>query len=493
MIGTLYRELHYQIAKRNPLIANDEKQFKKAIKNAMSIKRGVGMQILGFLPFGLIMASTFIFTSEKIVLASLMVSLSLLPFIFAMYVTAIQTSYILSVGIFEPLKYLPVRLGSKYLSGLLLLEISPALATVLPSVFVLMAKYPYSGLLGVFWVFMGLFLGHTLGLIAVNFFSLKIQHRAGKGQSIRNIARIVLFFLFIGMFMVMNYLQYYIRDHSEEVARIVGKYFIAYPFSVASIFDPLRSLVLLGTYFSVFGFLYYLTLRSVWGKILEPAVVSEKHIVSKFKAKTTNKIFAVVFKDFKVFLRKPAMLVAFLFPIYILFPTLISSFREGHLSLLEVLPLLFMIGLFSVPGADAVLKVEGKALDFLRTLPLEKREFVIGKVLSMATVPILLGIALVGLGSYYGYKAVVLFPYAILLPLIASFTTMLYFFHYSGEEIGIPDLKWIHVIFMFILVGAIFAIIAIPVILSLENIFISQFIGFIILLVLVFLIRGSSR
>ncbi|MPW39060.1 hypothetical protein GBV73_05020 [Thermococcus sp. 101 C5] len=490
MLEVLYRELHYRIAKRNPLVANDERQFQKAIKNAM--KRSIGVQVLGFLPFGLLMASIFAFTNEKLVLSSLMVSLALIPFVFAMYVTAVQTSYVLSVGLFEPLKLLPIKMGSRYLSGLLLLEISPSLATVLPSALFLMVKYPLSGFLAVLWLLLGLFLGHTLGLLLVNFFSLRIHQRAGRGHFLKSFARVVMFLLFIGMFMMMNYLQYYIREHSEQVAGIVEKYFIAYPFVVSSIFDPLRSMALFLAYLSIFGLVYHLTLKGVWKKILEPPVVSERRSISKFRASLRGKILALVLKDFKIFARKPAMLVAFLFPIYVIFQTLVSALQRGELGLEDLLPVLFMIGLFSVPGADAVLKVEGKNLDFLRTLPIKKRDFVIAKVMSMALIPTFLGLSLVALGVFYGSEAFVLLPYALFLPFIASSITMLYFFRYKGEEIGIPELRWPQIILMFIIVGIVFGIIALPIFVG-ANVIESELIALLTSLTLAFLLGRLSR
>jgi len=492
MLRILYRELHYQIAKRNPLIANDEKQFQKTIKNAMDIKRGIGVQVLGFLPFGLLMASTFAFTDEKLVISSLMVSLALIPFVFAMYVTAVQTSYILSVGLFEPLKLLPIKMGSRYLSGLLLLEISPSLATVLPSALFLMLKYPLPGILSFLWLLLGLFLGHTLGLLLVNFFSLKIHQRAGRGHFLKSFARVVMFLLFIGMFMMMNYLQYYIREHSEQVAGIVEKYFIAYPFAVSSIFEPLRSMALFLAYLGIFGFVYYQTLKEVWKKILEPPVVSERRIISKFRASPKGKILALVLKDFKIFVRKPAMLVAFLFPVYIIFPTLVSVFQWGEVEVEELLPVLFVIGLFSVPGADAVLKVEGKNLDFLRALPIKKKDFVIAKVVSMALIPTFLGLSLVSLGAFYNPAAFVLLPYALFLPFIASSITMLYFFRYKGEEIGIPELRWPHIVLMFIIVGIVFGVIALPIFVG-ANVIESELIALVTSLTLAFLLGRLSR
>ncbi|MDK2854465.1 MAG: hypothetical protein PWQ92_1359, partial [Thermococcaceae archaeon] len=158
----------------------------------------------------------------------------------------------------------------------------------------------------------------------------------------------------------------------------------------------------------------------------------------------------------------------------------------------DLLPVLFMIGLFSVPGADAVLKVEGKNLDFLKTLPIKKRDFVIAKVMSMTLIPNFLGLSLVTLGVFYGSGAFVLLPYAIFLPFIASSITMLYFFRYRGEEVGIPELRWPQIILMFIIVGIVFGIIALPIFVSF-NVIGSEVIALVTSLTLAFLLGRLSR
>ena len=129
------------------MVANDEKRFKKQLKNALSIKRNLALQSLAFIFFGIFMASGIVLSDNKIVISSLAVSLALVPFIFSLYVTAVQSSYVVSLGLFEPLKSLPIRVGALYLSELLLIDIAVSLSIVLPSAIVLLIKFPVNGLL----------------------------------------------------------------------------------------------------------------------------------------------------------------------------------------------------------------------------------------------------------------------------------------------------------------------------------------------------------
>ncbi|HHI00682.1 MAG TPA: hypothetical protein ENL40_04305, partial [Thermococcus litoralis] len=78
------------------------------------------------------------------------------------------------------------------------------------------------------------------------------------------------------------------------------------------------------------------------------------------------------------------------------------------------------------------------------------------------------------------------------LPFIASSITMLYFFRYKGEELGIPELKWLQIILMFILVAMVFGIIALPIFIS-SSIIESQAMALVISLALALLLRRLSR
>ncbi|MFP3908349.1 MAG: hypothetical protein ACLFVX_00675, partial [Archaeoglobaceae archaeon] len=130
VVRILHKELHYQIIRSNPMIANDPRKFRRAM-NRLGIKRTLAFQSVPFLAIGSIIAMGVINQVEdRALVSSFAVSISALPFIFALYVTAVQSSYSVSLGLFEYLKTLPVRIGTVYLSELLLIDILPWLALV---------------------------------------------------------------------------------------------------------------------------------------------------------------------------------------------------------------------------------------------------------------------------------------------------------------------------------------------------------------------------
>ncbi|AIF68930.1 hypothetical protein PAP_02510 [Palaeococcus pacificus DY20341] len=463
IVRILYKELHYQIVKRNPIVANDEKKFKQQLKTALSVKRNIGFQSLAFLAFGAFSAVSLALSSNKYVMASLLVSLALIPFIFSLYVTAVQSSYVLSVGLFEPLKTLPIRVGALYLSELLFLDLIPAMAIVLPSVAVLAVKFPVSAFLVLLWMLMGVLAGHTIGLVILTFFGLRISVGKSRGHSIKSFLKIVALFLFMSLFYALYYIQEYLVENSEKVAAIIGRYSLAYPFTVASVFEPIKSFLLLAGYAAFLAPIYYFTLKKVWERVLEPQLISERAKSAKFKASAGGKVFTLLLKDLRIIFRKTAMLTGFLVPLYIVMPQLFIVIKEGKFSVTHAMALFFAVGLFTTAGADAVLKVEGKVLDFLRTLPLDKNAYAVGKALSMSVVPSAITLLVFAVAYYFnGSEALYLLPYTFLLPLTASLTTMFYFFHYEGNEIGVPEVTFAHIILLFILVGMLFAIIGIP-------------------------------
>lgn len=462
VVKILYRELHYQILKRNPQIANDEKKFKKHLKNAISIKRNVTIQSIAFVFFGIMVAIGLSFTDDTTYIAAMLSSLAVIPFIFSLYVTAVQSSYVVSLGIFEPIKSLPIKVGAIYLSELLIIDQIPALAMILPSIAVVISKYPLNGILALLWVFIGMFAGHAFGLIIYSAFGLRISYRKSKSGSLKNFLKILVIFAFMGLFYGISYMQEYIQENSERVAAIVGKYSIAYPFTISSIFEPKKSIIMLLLYAGALIPLYHLALKKVWSGILEPKLGSEKVKTPKFRASPGGKVSALVLKDLRIIFRKTTMITGFLMPIYILLPQIVVTLQSGGLSLTRAAYFLFILGIFTVPGADAVLKVEGKVLDFLKSLPMEKRDYALSKALSMSVIPIVISGLILVLGIYYDPKTLILLPHAFLLPLNASFLTMVYFFRYEGIELGIPEFNIGHMIVLMILVGILFGVIALP-------------------------------
>jgi len=122
VVRILYKELHYQMLKRDPRLS--EEKMLKVLKK-VSVKRNVVKISFLYLFFGSFLASGIVFTDEKIVISSLAVTIATLSFVFALYATVVNSSHSLSIGLFEPVKVLPVRIGTIYLSELLVLDIIP--------------------------------------------------------------------------------------------------------------------------------------------------------------------------------------------------------------------------------------------------------------------------------------------------------------------------------------------------------------------------------
>ncbi len=489
LVYLIYREVHYRILQRNPLITRNAKRYNDALKNALSMWRGLGYQSISYVFLGLFSAMGIAFTMNKEVISSMAVFLGILPFVFAIYITAIQGTNVVYMGIFEPMKMLPVKIGSKYLSLYLLAEIFPSFVIVLPTSIVIMMKYPLEGALSLVWFVMGMLLGHVIGLTILNFFGLKIRQRAGKKETLASIFRAIFLFLFIAMFYAVIYLQDYIKEHSGEWGEFISKYSIVYPFSIGTIFVPAYSFLLLLIYGVVIAGFYYVLLRRIWGRIIEPRIVSEKVEISAFKAEKMSPIRTLFIKDFKILLRKTALLAGFLVPIYIVFPQIFFALSSGKYPESQLLATIFMLGVFAATGTDAILKLESMSLDFLRTLPLRKRDFVSAKIFSMCVVPWALGLLILLLGLYYnGIPALSLLPLPILLPPISASVSMLYYFRYKGEEIGIPDLKWSNFIVLLLIIGAVMGVIAVPILFG--HVYLGEIIAVLVLFILLLLVRN---
>ena len=455
----LYRELHYQMIKRNPLIANDEKRFRRAMKR-IDIKRNLLSSSLPFIFFGFFISSAIALSDDRIVILSFVTSVSLLPFVFALYVTAVHSSYIVSLGLFESLKSLPIKTGAIYLSELLLIDSLPSLAILLPSMIILLVKFPFAGILFILWILVGLFLGHTIGLLVFSLFGLRISHRKSRLQSVKSIMKILALLVFMGIFYALSYLQRYLADNSEKFASLFEKYEVAYPFSVSSIFEPQKSMLLLIGYLVVFFPLYYFSINRVWEDILEPKLsfVTRK---TSFKAGSGGVIFALALKDLKIIFRRASMIAGFLIPIYFVLPQVFIIIKKGYFPEGLAISLLFIIATFSTVGATIILKIEGKELDFLRTLPISKSQFALSKAIAMSLIPVILCIAIVLLNAYFN-QSLYLFLHAFLLPLNVSLLTMIFLFRYEGEEIGIPEISMLRTFFLLILNGLMLGIIVLP-------------------------------
>ena len=488
IVRYIYREVHYRLVEKNPMLKNNPARYNHALKTALNMKRGLSYQLFSYLIFGLFSGMGIFVISSVDVISTYVVFLSIIPFIFAVFITSVQGSNVVYMGVFEPLKSLPIKLGSKYLSFYLLLEILPSIGMVLPTSIIIAIKYPLPGTMSLLWFLAGILLGHIIGLLILILFGLKIRQRAGKSELLVNVIRAVLFFLLFGIFYAFVYMQRYIMEHSGEWAGLIGRYSIIFPFSSGTIFHPLFSIILLLLYLALIAPPYYLLVRRIWDRIMEPRVVFGEGEVKSYKIKSGSTIFTLIGKDMKILIRRTALLAGFLITLYIVFPQIFMVLSTGKFPIVNAAIILLMIGAFSAGGIDATLKIDINAIEFLRTLPLRKRDFVMGKIVSMSVVPWGIGIAILILALYYnGPYALILIPYVFLLPFIASSVVMLYYFHYREEDIGIPDLKKTDLIILFFILMLVMGIISVPIIFHL--LWLSELIAFAIFLILLIFLR----
>jgi len=301
-----------------------------------------------------------------------------------------------------------VRIGAIYLSELLLLGIIPTLTMAIPSVVAI------------------------AGLIAI-----------------------------MSAFYGLNYFQRYLMRYSERFGDVFERYLITYPFSVSSIFEPEKSSILLVAYAFVFLLLYRFFINRVWKGILEPKVIIEGSPRS-FTAGFGGSTLALAIKDLRLVFRKTSMIAGLLIPLYFILPPVFMMVRNGNFPKELVIGMMAIISFFSTVNADILLRVEGKEIDFLRILPVKKSQFILGKAISMSTLPIIFSIILICLGFYFDRIALIFLPHAFLMPLDVSLLTMIYLFHYKGEEIGIPGKDLLRTIVLLIINGILVGAFAVP-------------------------------
>ena len=449
VLRILYRELHYRRLKNNPRIAGDPKELKKQLKNAGDIKRGIAIQSVAFLFFGLMMAGAINSAEDETKAAVMFASYALLPFVLALYATTVNASYATSMGIFEPLKPLPIKTGSKYLSMLLAVDNLPAVIALLPPAGVMMARYSLSGLVGLLWIVTGVLLGHVLGLVVFTFFGSSSV--GGRFSKLRTVARAIGVLLFISMFYALNYFQQYVNEHYEDILPFFSKYSLAYPFSVASITEPFHSLLLLSAYLIVLIPAYLLILNRLWRRLEEGTTVSRAK-VSTYRAESRGTVLAIALKDLRIVFRKSALLVGLIFPLFMVLPSAINILTTGHVNEWAIASVLLMIAWMASVGIDTVLKIDGREFEFLRSLPITLGQFIRAKLIVMNAVPVTAGVGLVLAVSYLRPGYLTLLPAAIILPVLTS-SVALAFFYQGEKELSVPETNFGHVIVLMILNG----------------------------------------
>ncbi|WP_297069292.1 hypothetical protein [Thermococcus sp.] len=449
IVRILYRELHYRRLKNNPQIAADPKKFKGQLRRRGDIKRGTAFQSVAFLFFGFMMAGAVIGAGSGTRAAVLFATYALLPFVMALYTTAVNASYATSMGIFEPLKPLPLKTGAKYLSVLLMVDNTPAVIALVPASLAMAYRWPVSGLLGFVWILVGAFLGHVLGLVVFTLFGS--SSIGGRFSRLRTMVRVLGGILFIGMFYTLNYLQMYVNEHYKELLPFFSRYSVAYPFSLASIVEPSSSLALILGYLAVLVPTYRFVLGKLWRRMEEGAAVSHVRKV-RFKARTQHPVIVIALKDLRIAFRKSALLMGLIFPLFVILPSAVGVLTSGRIGEWNVASVLLMIAWMASVGVDTVLKIDGREFEFLQGLPLTLGRFLRAKLLVMNAVPVTVGAGFVLVAACINPGALKLLPAAVLLPFLTSSVSLAFFYH-GEKELSVPETNTGHVLVLMILNG----------------------------------------
>ncbi len=463
LVMVLYKEMQYRAADKDPSIKGEE-ELKKKIKEASNVKKKMLKQSFFFLPFGLMLSIPMFMADEQGVIAAVMTSVAVIPFVFALYNTVSQCARLDSLGIFEPLKDLPVGLHSKQLSLLLSFDLIPLLSFALPAVIYLLIFHPLNGILAAAWVMTGFLIGHTVGFIVYSEFGFKL----GSGDSsdlLKTVLKVVGLVVFMGLFFAWNFLQDLFIARADTILR----YSVIYPLSAGAIFDPIQNFIILLVHLALIIPLYLYVVKRVWKRLLKKKEVSIRKKKTHYDVSSKSAVSSLLVKDFQILFRKTSSLVGFLIPALIVISQVFFSAQEDGLTLLETSGYLFMLAAFNLMAIESILSLDTISVDFLKTLPLKKRTYILSKILSLSMISITVSLGLVGLGTYFDPRTLIAIPYAFLLPVISSFIGLSYLFRYEDERIGIPDFSFtndfLKFILLMILVVAAFGTIALPLLL----------------------------
>ncbi|AJC71095.1 membrane protein [Thermococcus guaymasensis DSM 11113] len=438
IVNVLYREMTYKRLKANPQLSADWKKFLKTFKRSGSLKRTLLSQALLFSFLGLILfpGVYYVKTDGSAVIYA---SYCMLPLIVTLYGTAVTAQYAVSLGLFEPLLSLPVRVGGKYLSALLLITELPSTLFLLPPTVALSLKLGITaGILGLAWALIGAMLGHTLGLVIYDRLG---KASGGRFSGLKTAFKAFGIVLVMSLFYGLNYLQRYVASHYETLKGVFERYSIAYPFSVVTVEKPLLSLGLLIVYGLVIGVVYVSTVRRLWRRISEGTATEKRG--SRKKLSPRSPALALALKDFKIASRNTSLLTGLLMPVVMIIPALAGVLSSGGESSAVDFAFGFVlaIGWTSFISIDAVLKIDGRGFEVLHSLPLSLGTFRRGKLITMTVVPVTAGLgAVLGL-SLRNPTVVKVLPLALLLP-VATAGTTLTVFYWGIKEVALPQTTW---------------------------------------------------
>lgn len=246
---------------------------------------------------------------------------------------------------------------------------------------------------------------------------------------------ILALFVYIGSFLVIMRF-----GTTETFASFILKYPYVYPFSVVTVFTPVKSVILLMTHITVLGIIYMGSLKKLWNSIVEPHYISEPS-TTPFRCSLGNDITALTLKDFKILFKQPAILVGFLAPVTSVVVLFFLIPEEGLIKPGTVIPL-FLVSVITAATSSVSLTIEGTSIDFLRMLPLTKKKFALSKSVTVMIFPVVFSFLYVLFFGLRSREVLYFIPYAFTFPVISSLFSMVFYFRYTSHEVGIPKSSW---------------------------------------------------
>lgn len=319
VLEVLYREVVYRRMKDNPRSAG---KISLGLGSSGDLKKTLLFQTAMYAVFGLMLFPSL--KGERDAVLVMASTYAILPFIIAFYATVTNSSYIASLDLFKPLLPLPIKLGGRYMSVLLLLESLPVMAFMVPgAVRIGMVVSATSGLLVLLWSAVGLMLGHVFGLLVYYSFG---KTSSGRFADLKSLAKALGVILIFGLFYGFSYFQDYVLQNYTSIKESLGGYEFIYPLSVLSVDRPSFSAPLAGIYIAILGVAYYVLISRLWVRISEGSYTSGRRRRAGGLGVYPPEL-ALMVKDFKTALRNTPVLTGLLVPIVIPIINVAGIFR----------------------------------------------------------------------------------------------------------------------------------------------------------------------
>ncbi|MEM1576570.1 MAG: hypothetical protein QXT98_03550 [Archaeoglobaceae archaeon] len=426
--------------KRNPGIS--EEALLKRIRK-FNIKRSFIMLFSVFLFLGILI----VFSYPDI--SSLKLSFALFLFLSSIFMTSVSLQQTTAAGVFEPLRVLPVSGIEKHISILFLIDSLAIVGIAVPSVVFMAFQDALYSIVYFFWLIFAILFGHTVGMAFLAIFGVTIARRRGFISK-------ALFGAFILVLILIMIPEFMGSGIFGEILELSGDYYFLYPFTVLC--DSFKSFIFLVLYSAILIPINVKISKKGVNALFEPKF--EKTSKTKFKVLRGGKTFTLVMKDLKLIYRHPSGLLGILLPFLITAPQVfvMGSISGGNSVVIQAVA---TVSLFAPIILGLITRGEGKEIDFLRTLPLSKKDFMLGKFLTTSLIICTASMVLMSISYIFG-ASLMAFTIAFSIPLTISAFSALYLFNYKGDEVGIPEMGLRRMAVLFILCIILMALLMTP-------------------------------